>query len=79
MAEITCRKYVVKRSYGRIGLFLDPGDTVQLPAEVAGWIERDSVGTLEEVKENPVPETKAMEEPPADRMVREAEGRTRKR
>jgi len=73
MAEIACRKYTVRRGYGRIGLFMGPGDMVELPAEVAAWIERDSVGTLvPATDEAPEIVARAMEAPPEDRMVRQA-------
>jgi len=79
MVEIGCRTFSVKRPYRRIGLYLQPGDTVDLPPDVAGWIERDSVGTLEIGGAIPTSdaaaETRVVQEPPEDRMVREAEMR----
>jgi len=79
MVEIGCRTFRVKRRYGRIGLYLQPGDTVDLPPDVAGWIERDSVGTLEIVRAIPTSdaeaETRVMDGPPVDRMVHQAEMR----
>jgi len=77
MAVKDARTYKVLRHYGRIGLFMEPGDTVDLPPEVAAWIERDSVGTLEAERWT-IPaetETRVMEAPPEDRMVRQAEKR----
>jgi len=76
MAVKDARTYKVLRYYGRIGLFLEPGDTVDLPPEVAAWIERDSVGTLEAerwtIPADANAETHVMEAPPEDRMVRQA-------
>lgn len=66
-------QYMATRDYRRIGLDLKRGDVVELPAGVAEWVNRDSVGTLELFEGEP--EARAMEAPPADRMVRQVEKR----
>jgi len=61
------------RDYQRIGLDLKRGDWIELPVGVAAWVNRDSAGTLELVEG--VTETRVIEQPPEDRMVRQAEKR----
>jgi len=73
MAEIGHATFKAKRAYDRIGLHLQVGDTVDLPVELATWIERDQADTLEHVDAIP---TRAVVEPPVDRMVRQAEMRS---
>jgi hypothetical protein len=63
------REYRVRKAYraGNLGPW-QPGDVVTLDEVVAAWVERDSPGTLEPVEK--VAEERALERPPADRMVR---------
>jgi hypothetical protein len=72
MAEIGHATFRVKRPYHRIGLHLQMDDTVDLPVELAAWIERDQADTLEHVGAIP---QRAIEEPQQDRMVHQAETR----
>jgi len=62
--------FMATRDYQRIGLDLKRGDWIELPAGVAAWVNRDSPGTLEFVEG--VTETRVIEQPPEDRMVRQA-------
>lgn len=62
--------YMATRDYQRIGLDLKRGDWIELPAGVAEWVNRDSPGTLELYEGESPP--RAMDAPPADRMVRQA-------
>jgi hypothetical protein len=62
--------YLATREYQRIGLDLKRGDEVTLSEGVAAWVNRDSPGTLELVEGET--ETRVIEQPPADRMVRQA-------
>lgn len=55
------------------------GETADLPDELADAINRDSPGALAPVadtpKAEPKPESRAIDEPPHDRMVRKASKR----
>lgn len=61
------------------------GDAADLSADLAAWLSRDSPGCIEEIvdapeqPEEPEPTERALDAPPADRMVKNATVRERRR
>lgn len=65
--------YLVTQDYrSGLGAFGE-GQTVELDDELAAHIERDSPGTL--VRVSALPETRTLDAPPADRMIKTARKR----
>jgi hypothetical protein len=48
------------------------GDEIECDDDTAAWLMRDTAGVIE-----PVTESRAVEEPPADRMIKTAQRRDR--
>jgi len=80
-------RYIVKWDYIAGELRYTAGSVVELTAEFAAWVQRDSRGVLELIVERPLqpepePEReraeRAMEAPAADRMVRKAGGKRKR-
>lgn len=63
-------KLIVYRRYSNGRDAYDAGQVIDVDADKARWLMRDSPGTFEECQE-PVPE-KVIAAPPADKMVRAA-------
>lgn len=59
----------------------EPGETVELPADEADWVNRDSPGVLRapspQEESQPEVEERAVEEPPKDRQVKRGKKRGR--
>jgi hypothetical protein len=72
-------KYIVGRYYKSAAGEYQAGQIIEIgDADYAAWLNRDMGGYLEPVVEPaPAPEVRAPEAPPADRMVRKAQRRSK--
>ena len=73
-------RYIVQSDYQSHAAKWSAGQIAELDADKADWFNRDSPGVLKLIEERPPEpepvETRAIEAPPKDRMVRK--GKTRK-
>ena len=73
-------RYIVQHDYKSHVAHHSAGQVVEMDADLGDWFNRDSPGVLKLIEERPPEpepvETRAIEVPPKDRMVRK--GKTRK-